>query len=203
MSAPAPAPEGDAPPPKKSKKKLFLLVGLVLVLLAGGGAGALVFLNKKKHADSEEVEVKVVMPKNPPVYLPMDPLVVNLADPGGDRMVQLGISIQLADQKTADQVKVFMPAIRGKVLMLVSQRTANELLQRDGKEQLADAILREVGLPLGIVSDEPESEPKQKDKDKEKGEGDEAEPSKPSKKRAKAIPNSPVQAVLFTSFIIQ
>lgn len=190
MSAPAPAPaEGEAPP-KKSKLKLIIIAVAVLVL-AGGGGGAFLLMGKKKPAEEEEVAApKLAPPKNPPVFMAMDNLVVNLSDTSGDRMVQLGITIQVQDQKTADLVKLYMPIIRGKVLMLVSQHTSAQLLQREGKEKLASAIHREVGLPLGIVPDEEEDEE------------EDPKPKKKKKKKAPAPPN-PVQAVLFTSFIIQ
>lgn len=190
MSAPAPAPaEGDAPP-KKSKLKLIIIAALVLVL-AGGGGGAFLLMGKKKPAEEEEAAApqQIAPPKNPPVFVAMDNLVVNLADPGGDRMVQLGITLQVVDQKTADALKIYMPTIRGKVLLLVSQRTTADLLPREGKEKLAAAIHREASTPLGIVMDD---------------EDDEEEDPKPKKKKKKApAPPNPVQGVLFTSFIIQ
>src|SRR5256885_10779479 len=62
-----------------------------------------------------------------PTFLPLDNLVVNLSDTGGDRFVQIGITLELADEKTATTVKQYLPSIRNGILMLVSQRTAEEL----------------------------------------------------------------------------
>lgn len=185
MSEPAAA-EGEAKP--KKRKLVIIVVAVLLLVLVGGGAGAFLLLKKNKAVDEEGAEALPAPSKNPPVFMAMDSLVVNLADPGGDRMAQIGITLQVVDQKTADQIKVYMPAIRSKVLLLVSQRTSSELLLREGKEQLAKGILREVGLPLGIEIEEEEPPA-----------ADEA----PRKKKRKAAPPSPVQAVLFTSFIIQ
>ena len=50
------------------------------------------------------------------------------------------------------------PTIRSGVLLLVSQRTSEELLQREGKEKLATDILREAARPFGGLDDEEEAE---------------------------------------------
>ncbi len=196
MSAPAPAPatEGDAPP-KKSKLKL-ILIGVLVLVLAGGGGGAFLLMSKKKaKGDDEHAEEaapqQISVPKVPPTFLALDNVVVNLADTGGERMIQLGITLQISDAKVADQVKVYMPRIRNDVIRLVSQRTTGDLLQAEGKEKLAAAILRAVGEPLGLVNDDEDTE-----------EEDESPKNKKKKKKAAKAP-SPIQAVLFSSFIIQ
>jgi flagellar protein FliL len=128
----------------------------------------------------------VASPKTPPVYLPLDNMVVNLADPGGDRVAQVGITLEVQDIKASDSVKVYLPAIRSGILMLISQRTAEELLSQDGKVALAKAILREASIPFG-GGDEP---------------ADDAESGKKKTKKA-AAPEYPVVGVLFSSFIVQ
>jgi flagellar FliL protein len=135
-------------------------------------------------------------PKTPPTFLPMENMVVNLADPGGDRFAQVGITLELADAKTGELVKSFMPSIRSNVLLLVSQRSTEELLTREGKEKLAVDIRREVSRPLGFTVPKPRKRPVQRDPEDEE-EDDEVAP-----RRAKAD-NNPVRQVLFSSFIIQ
>ena len=131
--------------PAKSKKLIIILAVLALVLVAGGAA-AWMMLSQRHAAEDEEGGGRAVAqagtPKTPPTFLPMDNMVVNLADPGGDRFAQLGITLELADGKTADQVKAYMPTIRSGVLLLLSQRTSDELLTREGKEKLAVDIRR-------------------------------------------------------------
>ncbi|MDO9158541.1 MAG: flagellar basal body-associated FliL family protein [Burkholderiaceae bacterium] len=187
-------PQAAAEPEKpKSKKMLIIIVAVVLLVVLIGG-GAAFFLLKKKDTDEEAggdkpapaVVHKKPDPKAPPTYLPMDNMVVNLADPGGGRFAQVGITLKLDDAKTADTVKAFMPSIRNAVLLEISKRTSDELLAIEGKESLTRAIIREVSAQLGYeVEDE------------------DADDGKPTKKRRVALPPSPVQAVLFSSFIVQ
>ena len=182
----------EAPVKKPKSKKLLVIIIAAVVLLGAIAGGGLFLLNRSKHAAEDEGEDKPAAeaPKAPPTFLPMDNMVVNLADPGGDRFAQIGITLELQDKKTEDRVKAYLPSIRSNVLMLVSQRTAEELLRREGKEKLASDILAEVSRPLGITVKPPVER-------KDKGERDEEE-----RPRKRSEPN-PVLAVRFSSFIIQ
>ncbi|MCT9812630.1 flagellar basal body-associated FliL family protein [Acidovorax sp. Be4] len=126
----------------------MVLIGAIVVVLAVLAAAAFLFLNARNQEGDEvqasSAEVLV------PTFLPLDNMVVNLADPGGDRFVQIGITLELQDDKTAKVVKQYLPSIRNGVLMLVSQRSSEELLAREGKEKLAADIRDEVSRPLGL-----------------------------------------------------
>jgi flagellar protein FliL len=153
-AATAAAPEA---PKKKSKKLLFIIVGVVVLALAGAG-GALFILKKNtadEHGDEEAAAEESHKSKTPPTFLPLENMVVNLA--------------------TEAAVKVYLPSIRSQILVLISQRTAEEMLQVQGKEKLAADIIATVSKEMGYAS---------------------------AKAGAKAPPN-PVQAVLFSSFIVQ
>lgn len=179
--------------PAKSKKMLIIILGAVLVLALGGG-GAFFFISKQRAAAAEgedAVPEKAAAhsgPKTPPAYLPLDNMVVNLADPGGEKVAQIGITLEVVDAHASDTVKAFLPTIRSGVLMLISQRTAEELLSPEGKSKLAKDILREASIPFGGGEDAHGSE----------------EPA-PKKKAAKKDAHSdmPVVGVLFSSFIVQ
>ena len=190
--------ETTAAPAKTKSKKLIIIAAALAVLLVAGGAAAWLLLAKRSAGDEEEAPAQAAQaaPKTPPTFLPMENMVVNLADPGGDRFAQVGITLELADAKTGELVKSFMPSIRSNVLLLVSQRTTDELLTREGKEKLAVDIRREVSRPLGFTVPKPRKRPVQRDPEDEE-EDDEVAP-----RRAKAD-NNPVRQVLFSSFIIQ
>ena len=186
-TATAAAPEA---PKQKSKKLLFIALGVVVLALIG--AAAALFVLKKNTAedgyeeDGEHVaEVQAKDPKTAPVFLSLENLVINLADPGGNRFIQLGLTLQLQDTATETAVKAYLPSIRSNVLVLISQRTAEEMLLVKGKEKLASDIIATISREMGYEMP-PTAE----------GEG------AAKKKKAKAAPN-PVQAVLFSSFIVQ
>jgi flagellar FliL protein len=187
-----PEAEAGEKKPVKSKKMMIIVGAVVLVLvLAGGGF----FFMKQRAAAADEggdeaapkAAAHATEPGKPPVYLPMDNMVINLADPGGERVAQVGITLVVADEHAGTTVKAFLPTIRSGVLMLVSQRTAEELLKAEGKEQLAKDILREASIPFGGGDDEHEAE----------------DPAAKKKKKKKVAVEYPVTGVLFSSFIVQ
>ena len=202
MSANTPA----AAAPAKSKKMLLIIIGVVVAVLVIGGGAAAWFISSRSHAAEDEEgggapAAHKEAPKVAPTFLPMENMVVNLADPGGDRFAQIGITLELEDAKTAEQVKQYLPTIRSGILMLVSQRTSTELLQREGKEKLATDILREVSRPLGY------SVPSERERAKaaaaaEHDDGD-VEERPAARKRTERTERNPVRKVLFSSFIIQ
>ena len=220
-AAPAPAPDAaEGAAPKKGKKKLIIIIAAVLlVVLAGGGAAA--FMMKKKAdaeaaaaAEAEEGDgeasadadpkdhggshAKKDEKKGPPVFVPLEPFVINLADRDVERFAQIGITLQVDDAKAAEEIKLYMPAVRNGVLMVLAHKTSKELLERTGKEKLAAEIMREAVRPMGIIIEAPEAE--------EDAAADDAvdKPTPKAKKKKKKEPeHNPVVGVNFSSFIIQ
>jgi flagellar FliL protein len=196
-TAPAADPAAAAPKGGGSKKLIIILAAVLVLVLVGGGAAFM--LLKKKPAeegeDGEVVEAPVkakahAKPDHPPTFVPLDPFTVNLADKDVDRFAQIGVTLQVDDPKFADQIKAYMPAIRSNVLMVLSHKTAPELLSREGKEKLAKEIMREAVRPMGIeLEDEDEEEA--------------ADAPKKKKKKKKVAVESPVTQVLFSNFIVQ
>lgn len=204
MSAAAAAPAAEAPP-AKGKKKLIIIIAAVAVLLAGGG-GAF-FMMKKKAADeaaaAEDGDATAHVEKKPkkekkkddkhamPVFVPLDPFVVNLADRDVDRYAQIGITLQTEDAHAGDQIKAYLPAIRNNILLLLSRKTSQDLAGAEGKERLASQVLRVAVQPMGIELEDEEEAAQNPPAKKGKG------------KRYDSIDDSPIKAVQFSSFIIQ
>lgn len=180
---------------KASSKKLIVIGAIVAVLVVGAGAAWFVLGQKAAQGEQGGGASAKAAVKAPPTFLPMENMVVNLADPGGDRFAQIGITLELDEAKTADQIKLYLPSIRSSILVLVSQRTADELLTREGKEKLSTDILREVLKPLGLRPPK-NRKPVQEEPPEEGSEEDEEDVPR----RPKPLP---VRQVLFSSFIIQ
>jgi flagellar FliL protein len=223
-AAPAPAPDAaEGAAPKKGKKKLIIIIAAVLlVVLAGGGAA--VFMMKSKaaaeaaaaaeaedgdgeasaDADSKDhggSHAKKDEKKGPPVFVPLEPFVINLADRDVERFAQIGITLQLDDAKAADEIKLYMPAVRNGVLMVLAHKTSKELLERTGKEKLAAEIMREAVRPMGIIIEAPEDEDAAPAD--ENADAADKPKAKAKKKKKKEPEHNPVVGVNFSSFIIQ
>jgi flagellar protein FliL len=196
----------DDAKPKGGKKKLIIIIVAALLVLGGGGGAALVIMKKQQaaaeegdeHADAEPAkkkkkDSKPIDPAALPVFLPLDPFTVNLADKDTERYAQIAVTLQLDEAPTAEKIKAYLPAIRNNILMVISHKTAGELLEREGKERLAKEIQRESLAPLGyeMEIEEPEEEAADEEKPKKK------------KKKAEEPQDFPVIAVHFSNIIIQ
>jgi flagellar FliL protein len=183
-------PEGEgAEAPPKSKKMLIMIIAAVVVLALAGGGGWF-FLNKGS-GDEEDEEVQQVEKKGPPQYMSLESMTANLADPGGEKMIQVVVTLELSDVKAPDKVKDYVPAIRADALMLLTQSTSEELLTKEGKERLADDIFAEASRHF--VDEDPREARKEEAASKDK---------KKKKKKKKKVDN-PIVGVFFSSFIIQ
>ena len=188
-------PEAAAAGKAPGKSKLMLIIMAAVVVLLLGGGGAYFYISKQRAAaaaaedggedPAPKAATKEAGKVTPPGYLPMDNMVVNLADPGGERVAQIGVTLVTEDAHQSEEVKGFLPTIRSGVLMLVAQRTSEELLKPEGKEKLKKDILREASIPFGGGNDEEDAPDTQK------------------KKKKKAHVDYPVTDVLFSSFIVQ
>jgi flagellar FliL protein len=145
---PDPAPEAEPVAPKK-KSKLLLIV-LVLLLLGGGGAAGWYFwpgedpAAPKKGEAGKAVAAKVA-PAKPRTYVPLEPFTVNLQrEDGQPPFLQIGLSLKLTDETLSAPVKLAMPEIRSRVLLLLMGKTASELSTPEGKKLLAEQLAREV-----------------------------------------------------------
>lgn len=180
-------PEAEEPVKAAPKrKKMMLIGGIVFLILALVGGGAWFVLSKNKHVDGDAEVTVQEEPKGPPTFFPLESMVVNLADPGGEKVAQVGITLELADAKTSETIKMYLPSIRSSILLLISQRTSQELLQIEGKEKLAADIVREASQPFGLPA-KSSSSSKSKKKNNDKN----------------ATDSNPVRGVLFSSFIVQ
>ena len=181
----------DPVPPRRFPWRRIVLIGLVsLGLLAA--SGGLYMLKKNVNAAAEGLDegeeatayAKPLDAKSAPIFLPLDNMVVNLADAGGNRFIQVGLTLQLEDNKTADAVRAFMPSIRSRVLLLISQRTADDMLSMDGKKKLANDIMVAIAEIMGYLTPRTAGDT-----------GSKAVMPKPA--------DLPVQAVHFSSLIVQ
>lgn len=197
-AAPDASPASDAPAPKGKKKLIIIIAAVLLLVLIGGGVT--VFMLKKKAADAQAAEDGGEVthgpaahakpdPSHPPVFLALEPFTVNLADKETDRFAQIGVTLEVKDVITSEQLKAFMPSIRNNVLMIIAHKTSTELLTLEGKEKLAREILRAAVLPMGVELD---PDPRDLPAD-----------APPVEKKKGKPPESPVSRVLFSNFIVQ
>lgn len=141
----------DAPAGGGKKKMIPIVIGaVVLAALAGGGTAF--FLSKQAAPAQAGAEVPAgenpatpAAPAGKAEYLALDPpFVVNLADPGGDRYLQVEVQLMTRDPEAKKKIEAHQPIIRNRLLMLFSQQTVDGVRTREAKEALQEEALKEV-----------------------------------------------------------
>jgi flagellar FliL protein len=137
--------KADAPAaaPKK-KSKLVLILALAFVVLGGGGAGAYFYFAKNATPPTAEEKARAEEEDGEPGLVELEPFVVNLADPGGQRYVRVSMRLLTATEEQALEVKenaVDQAKLRAEILELLSMQTADVLTTLNGKNALKAAVV--------------------------------------------------------------
>ena len=134
--------------PKKSSKKLIVIL-LVLVLIAGGGGAAAWYFMTQQHKPDEHkpVEAKVEAPK-PPVFLTLETFTVNLQPDPETQYLQTDITLKVGSAETGEFLKLHMPEVRNRLLLLLSSKKASDLLTLEGKKALSTEIIEQLKEPF-------------------------------------------------------
>lgn len=141
----------EASPEKGGSSKLLIIIIAVLLLVIAGGAAAFFLLGGSGGAKDAKPAAPVEHTEpisELPVFLSLDPFVVNLQPEDYDYYLQVALTLQVPNQQTADTLKLFMPQVRSRLLLLLSSKKASELLSNDGKENLRDEIIDELSEPF-------------------------------------------------------
>ncbi|MEC5217542.1 flagellar FliL protein [Actimicrobium sp. GrIS 1.19] len=146
-AVPKAAPKGeeamaDAPIAKK-KSKLKLVIILLVVLLIGGGAAAYFMMGAKPKTEAAKHEIA-----KPPVFVVMEPFTVNLQQETGEQFLQIAMTVQVADEKEVEEIKLYLPQVRSRILLLLSSKKASEINTAEGKKALAGEIAAQVKQPF-------------------------------------------------------
>ncbi len=196
------------------------MLAVAAIVLGGGGVGALVYMKKQKAAaeaaaaaadgdDSDAAAPAKAEQKKKgekPVFVPMDPFVVNLADHEADRYAQIGITLEVPDEKVSEEIKTYLPAIRNNILLLLAHKSSGDLAGGDGKVLLAKQIRHEALKAMGEDVDDDDSETSDAPAAPVADDASASAPA-PVKKKKKhkkaASDDAPIRSVQFSSFIIQ
>lgn len=142
-----------------SGSKRFFIILLIMLIIASlcGLAGYTIYqINNMKSAmqhkneDSTSALPKKAVPPSPPIYVPLETFTVSLK-PGendSDRVLYIGLTLRLKDEKAKAALQQFLPEVRSRLLLLFSQQTGDELATDNGKIELMKKIKEVVNRPL-------------------------------------------------------
>lgn len=141
--------EGETP--KKSKKTL-MLIAIGLVLAAGLGTTAYLVLGKAeaKPADSLSSEVAQAGMASGAASSAIGPMVdiesfvINIIEEKDSRYLKAAITLEMNNVEAIAEVNKRMPQIRDAILLLVGNKTFNEVRDLQGKLQLRVELMQKI-----------------------------------------------------------
>lgn len=145
-------------PVKRTRTWPFVLGGLVLLIAIAAMAALLLIHNKQlasiesyayagAQAGEEEPAAQAAAPAAPPqesgkrVFTTLDMFTANLAERDQGRFAQVGIIIEMSNPKAGAALTAAVPPIRSAILLLLTSKTADELLSLKGKQALAAQVV--------------------------------------------------------------
>jgi flagellar FliL protein len=149
----------EGAPPRKKRGKWLWIALLALLVLGGGGGGTWYYLTtlqkdgdtpaagESTAGDATPAEAKAAEakpgPPPKPLFVNLDPFTVNLVEENGDHYLQTAIVLQVTDEHASEAIKLYMPIIRNRYLLLLSSKRPSELMPVEGKQKLAEQLLTE------------------------------------------------------------
>jgi len=140
---------GQPGAPSRGKGRLWIIVAVAGVVLAGG-AGAFFLLPKKGGTPPAAEAPAAAEAAGEPIYLGMDPFVVNFDHRGSIRYLQVELEVMARREETIGTVRHNMPAVRNRLIMLFSGQDFDVLRTVEGKEALRQAVLEAVNDVIGL-----------------------------------------------------
>ncbi len=133
--------------PSESGKKKFPIKMAVIgskVLAVLGGGGVYLFSGGKSGSASGAAKKKEEVGA---VLVPMEPFILNLADPG--RFLKMTLQFEATSAAGGQLINLNKPELRDAIITLLGSETVDGIMSADGKMQLKDDIILRANQVLG------------------------------------------------------
>ena len=135
----------------KSKLIMVIVILALLLLLAVGAVAYLLLVGGQSAAVLSEQAQEAQAAPGEPIYVDVSKVLVNLQHGGRTRYVQADIELMSYSPKVIEQAQRDMPAIRDRLLFLISAQDFAALKTVQGKEALRADALQAVNAVLGLA----------------------------------------------------
>ncbi len=132
------------------KKKLIIIIAAVVVLLAATGVGLFFFL-KPEPVPEEELDPGINVPvpeivQNTEIgpMIEIKEFIVNIISEDGRHYVKAALTLEINKEEAVEEVNKRMPQIRDAILLLVGNKTYEELHDLQGKKQLKAELVSKI-----------------------------------------------------------
>jgi len=125
-------------------KTTAIIVTIVALLIVGGGGAWFYFSGDSTEGDTASSN-SAIEARGESYYLALEPpFIVNFVYKDTLRYLQMTLSVMSHEPLILEQVTHHMPAIRHRLIMLISNKSFDELNGEDRKEALREEMLLEI-----------------------------------------------------------
>ena len=132
---------------KKTKKKINNKKKWVLFIIIALAAGGLSweYIYSKDILDLNKISKNKVLENVQPIFHQLDPFTVNLKPDG--QFLQATFTLQISSNDELNKIKMYTPQIRSRLLLMLSNKTVEEISTLEGKKILSSQIAALVEEP--------------------------------------------------------
>lgn len=124
------------------------MLALMAVTVLGVSATAITYLITNRNAPMSANATMVAPAPPKPIFFVLEPFTVTLVTPHTERLLHVGITLKVANEASRQRLANYLPVVRSRVLMLLSDQKVDELHSAQGKRDLANAIRRVTSEPM-------------------------------------------------------
>lgn len=135
----------------------LLMTFLFLTAVAACGISGYLFWEMKFAKPAQEMvegdaSAAPALVQVEPLYASMNTFTVSLKPTANesDRVLYLGLSIRVAEQKSLTVLEKYLPEYRSRIFMLLTHQTYEDLATDEGKRHLITTIQNELNKPLAF-----------------------------------------------------
>jgi flagellar FliL protein len=139
-------------------KKIIVIVVATFFILGGASVGVYFFMpewlpdsirSKSAAHDNEADKHGTDKKQESEVGADLDVFVVNLAGSGPGRYLRTTLSLGVKDEHEKEYVKEFSGPIRHAVIMFLSEKKVEDLLDPEGKRKLRAELSKQINATIG------------------------------------------------------
>lgn len=130
--------------PRSSKLKIVIPAAVLACGLAGGGY---YLMSQRAPGAAAESAAPALVPDKP-IFVTIEPLTVNVQSEGRARFLHVGMALKVRNEQAKAHVIEYMPEVRSRLLLLLSNRPPESLVTTEDRARLAEEIRLELSRPL-------------------------------------------------------
>jgi flagellar basal body-associated protein FliL len=141
---------------KVAMKKIIVIAVAAIIVLGGASAGVYFLMPgwlpdsiRPKDAAHDNAAKEVEKKQESEVGADLDVFVVNLAGSGTGRYLRTTLSLGVRDEHEKEHVKEFSGPIRHAIIMFLSEKKVEDLLDPEGKSKLRAELHKQINAAIG------------------------------------------------------